>query len=66
MEYKIRGGFESKMISAEWKKSVRGEGDPAVESPGSDWTRLLCKLLLREEPQCSWIQNRSETATLDD
>jgi len=31
------------------KESVRGKGDPPVESPGSDWTHLLSKLILREE-----------------
>jgi len=40
------------------KESVRGEGDPPVEPPGSDWTPLLSQLLLREEPECSWIQNQ--------
>jgi len=40
------------------KESVRSKGDPPVESPGSDWTSLLSKLLLREEPRCGWIQNQ--------
>jgi len=58
MEYKIEGGFKWKMIYKInlYNKSVRGKGDPPVESPGLDWTPLLSKLL-REEPRCSWIQN---------
>jgi len=46
------------MIYTEWKKGVRVKGDPPLESPGLDWTPLLSKLLLGEEPRCSWIQNR--------
>jgi len=40
------------------KESVRGLGDPPVESPGSDWSPLLSKLLFRGEPRCGRIENR--------
>jgi len=43
------------------KKSVSGKGHPPIESPGLEWTPLLSKLLLREKPQCGWIQNRPQT-----
>jgi len=58
MESKIKGGFEWKMIYTEWKKTVRGKGDPPIEPPGLDWTPLLSNLLLRQEPRCSWIHNQ--------
>jgi len=40
------------------KKSIRGKGDPSIESPVLDWTPLLSKLLLRQEPRCGWNQNQ--------
>jgi len=58
MEHKIEGSFEWKMIYTGWKKSVRDKGQPAIESPGLDWTPFLSKLFLRQEPRCRWIQNQ--------
>ena len=48
------------ILNRKWfiqSESVRGKGDPPFESQGLDWTPLLSKLLLREEPRCGWIQN---------
>jgi len=44
----------------------KGKGDPPIESPGSDLTPLLSKLLLREELRCGWIQNQPYTTTVYD
>jgi len=38
------------------KKDIRGKRDPPIESQGSEWTALLSKLLLREQPRYGWIQ----------
>jgi len=40
------------------KESESGQENPPVESPGPEWTPLLSKLLLREEPRCGWIRNQ--------
>jgi len=34
----------------------KGNGDPPIESQGSEWTPWLSKLLLGEKPRCGGIQ----------
>jgi len=38
------------------RQDISGKGNPPVELWGSEWTPLLSKLLLREQPRCGWIQ----------
>jgi len=51
-----RGKIEVGCFIQRLKKAVRGKGDLPVKSQALEWTSLLSKLLLREEPRCDWIQ----------
>jgi len=45
-----RGRIKIKLFTQIERKDTRGKGDPPIQSQGSEWTPLLSKLLLREEP----------------
>jgi len=59
MEYKVKGGFEQKMIYTEWKKRVRGR-ETLPRSPQVRTGPLHAAP--SEEPGCGWVRSRAETA----